>query len=140
MTFKEEFYSYTKSLGLKINDAQRLMYLAKLSIEEENKAIIMNYSQEVIKEAEELIEKHKPYSKYELSFDNPIVNSSVNSIKSAIVSVECVLKSRPTCPQEIDNTLIIKNPGYWFHVRLKENFNYWNDVKQYLEDRLKEYE
>jgi hypothetical protein len=38
-TYKEEFYEYGESLGIKVNDLQRLMMLAKLSIDKDKFAI-----------------------------------------------------------------------------------------------------
>jgi hypothetical protein len=45
---KEEFYKYGESLGIKINDLQRLMLLAKASILEDEAGLITEATNDII--------------------------------------------------------------------------------------------
>jgi hypothetical protein len=48
MTLKEQYYRYGESLGIKINDLQRLMLLAKASILEDEAGLITEATNDVV--------------------------------------------------------------------------------------------
>ncbi len=48
MTPKEQYYRYGESLGIKINDLQRLMLLAKASILEDEAGLITEATNDVV--------------------------------------------------------------------------------------------